>query len=66
MCVCVCVCVCVCARLALVELVKLGAHNGRSEYVFTRSGQNPVLVNIAELLLPGFPINRDQFVATSA
>ena len=29
------------------------------------TGQNPVLVNIAELL-PGFPINRNQFMATSA
>ena len=46
-------------------LVKPVSHRGRSEYVFTHSGQNPVLVNMAELL-PGFPINRNQFVATSA
>ena len=41
------------------------SHRGRSEYVCTRSGQIPVLVNIAELLV-GFPINQNPSVATSA
>ena len=45
--------------------IKPVSHRGRSEYVFARSAQIPVLVNIAELLV-GFPINRNQFVATSA
>ena len=43
---------------------KLVSQRGRSEYDFTRSGQIPVLVNFAKLLV-GFPINRNQFVATS-
>ena len=45
-------------------LLKLVSHRGRGEYGFTRSGQIPVLVNFAKLLV-GFPINRNQFVATS-
>ena len=54
----------VCDRWRIPTLIEPASHRGRSEYIFTPSGQNPVLVNIGELL-SGFPINRNQFVATS-
>ena len=44
--------------------LKLVSHRGRSEYDFYGSGQIPVLVNFVKLLV-GFPINWNQFVATS-
>ena len=44
--------------------VKLVSHRGHSEYDFKRNGQIPVLANFAKLLV-GFPINQNQFVATS-